>query len=262
MRPAEGVRAVRRDPGPPVSVLIVTFLGATAVFVWLLMVAGLRVGAAPGWDLAIHRWALAHRSRVLTDAAVSLSLTGPTVICTLLIAVTGLLVARGALARRVRVAAGYTAAIAISGAVRLTIAEAVARDRPPYAGWLREASGFAFPSGHATASAIAAALLTQLAARRVRTDSARCAVGAVAVIWAVGVGWSRVCLGVHWTSDVLGGWALAVVWLTLVRLLELRHASQALGPWSAVCRGSRGGHGGGVGDQAERPFVFLGVVQA
>jgi undecaprenyl-diphosphatase len=240
MRPAEGVRAVRRDPGPPVSALIVTFLVATAAFVWLLMVAGLRVSATPGWDLAIRRWVLAHRSRALTDAAVSLSLTGPSAICMLLVAATGMLVTTGTLARRVRVAAGYTAAIAIPVAVRLTIAETVARNRPPHADWLREASGFAFPSGHATAAAIAAALLTQLAAQRVRTDSARRAVGAVAVIWAVGVGWSRVYLGVHWPTDVLAGWALAIAWLTLMRLLELRRTSQEPAPEVGGLQGVKG----------------------
>jgi undecaprenyl-diphosphatase len=44
----------------------------------------------------------------------------------------------------------------------------------------------------------------------------------VAVAVAIAIGLSRITLGVHWVSDVVGGWALGVAWLGLC--LALRKA--------------------------------------
>ncbi|MFD9825824.1 phosphatase PAP2 family protein, partial [Streptomyces violascens] len=42
--------------------------------------------------------------------------------------------------------------------------------------------------------------------------------GAVRLLGAAAVGLSRIYLGVHWASDVLGGWLLASLWLCLAAL--------------------------------------------
>jgi undecaprenyl-diphosphatase len=85
---------------------------------------------------------------------------------------------------------------------------AVGRPRPG-AGLLVPGSsgGFAYPSGHTTDATVVyvlAALLLTTADQRVR----RAVALAVATVLALLVGLSRVYLGYHWASDVLGGWLL------------------------------------------------------
>jgi PAP2 superfamily len=83
--------------------------------------------------------------------------------------------------------------------------------------WQREAHGittYAFPSGHATASAalfVGAALLLTVAAPRRRRAAL-----SIAVLAALAVAWSRLQLDVHWLTDVLAGFALGTIWPVLV----------------------------------------------
>ena len=89
---------------------------------------------------------------------------------------------------------------------------AIARQRPDIVEHAALTFTASFPSGHAFLSA--ATLLTiasfvGLASRR--ADIARFCM-AMAVIITGLIGLSRVYLGVHWPSDVLGGWCLGIVW--------------------------------------------------
>lgn len=91
---------------------------------------------------------------------------------------------------------------------------AVARARPEDG--LVDSIGYAFPSGHSTAAAagwIALAFVVGAAAgtRRARLLLLASALAVIAI-----VGMSRVYLGVHWSTDVLGGWALGGLWVGLV----------------------------------------------
>lgn len=89
------------------------------------------------------------------------------------------------------------------------------RVRPDPAGHLVAVQSMAFPSGHAANAMTLGLGLALLVPRRAR----RAAVVA-ALLYAVLVGLSRPILGVHWPSDVVGGWALGAAWtLLLVRLL-------------------------------------------
>ena len=97
-----------------------------------------------------------------------------------------------------------------------------ARIRPDAQGHLVPVDTLAFPSGHAANAAMVWLCLALVVPRRPRTR----AFAVWAAAWlAILVGLTRVMLGVHWPSDVIGGWAFGLFWA----LLLLRLAGHPLG---------------------------------
>ena len=92
--------------------------------------------------------------------------------------------------------------------------EAVHRPRPPAAGWLVHASGWAFPSGHTTQATAAWGILCVLACTG-RSTKVRAALVSAAALIVLLVAASRYYLGVHWVTDVLAGISLGVAILAL-----------------------------------------------
>jgi undecaprenyl-diphosphatase len=78
-----------------------------------------------------------------------------------------------------------------------------------------------FPSGHSMLSAVTYLTLGALLTRIESDRRARPFFLIVAVILTVLVGVSRVFLGVHWPTDVLGGWCLGAAWATICWTLAL-----------------------------------------
>ncbi|MFB7863022.1 phosphatase PAP2 family protein [Streptomyces sp. NPDC056069] len=86
---------------------------------------------------------------------------------------------------------------------------AVGRERPRWPDPVDSAPYAAFPSGHAMAATVTCGLLLWVLALHWRASwRGWGTLAGVAVVSVVGVGWTRVYLGVHWASDVLGGWLL------------------------------------------------------
>lgn len=70
-----------------------------------------------------------------------------------------------------------------------------------------------FPSGHALAAATFYPLMALLAARRRTSWGAPAWLAGAAL--ALFIGWGRLYLGVHWPSDVLAGWTLGALQVSL-----------------------------------------------
>lgn len=99
---------------------------------------------------------------------------------------------------------------------------AVGRPRPVWPDPVDSAHYAAFPSGHAmTATVVCGLLLWLLHRHGVDRILWRTAL-TLAVISVVGVGLTRVWLGVHWPSDVLGGWLLGAMTVALAVAFHLR----------------------------------------
>jgi undecaprenyl-diphosphatase len=132
------------------------------------------------------------------------------------VAAVGVVVAVGLLVRRrVVITAGWTIALAGSGALNLALKAAYARPRPIFEEPLHVASGWSFPSGHAMGTFVLVGMGSYLGWRLARTTPRRLAIVSVASAWAVAMGFSRMYLGVHYLSDVVAGFAAGGMWLAV-----------------------------------------------
>lgn len=218
LRRSERVRRFvdKYDPtrrlGRPLSLLLAVLIGSAWLFFGMLqdVVAHDELALQ---DPHILQSFISHRTGLLTGLAKIVTTLGASPVVYVLLAATALLVFFRTHARIAP--AGAVAALALGQLVRGLVMHGVHRPRPPHELWLAPASGYAFPSGHTTTATIGyglmAALLTLLSISRRR----RTALALGAAVLALGVGLSRVYLGVHWLSDVIGGWSLGVAWITL-----------------------------------------------
>jgi undecaprenyl-diphosphatase len=87
-----------------------------------------------------------------------------------------------------------------------------ARPRPIIVPHLRHVSSMSFPSGHAMASAVVYLTLGVMFMKAVRSRQAKAFCMFVAISLTLLVGSTRVYLGVHYPTDVLGGWLAGMAW--------------------------------------------------
>ncbi|HLZ44786.1 MAG TPA: phosphatase PAP2 family protein [Gemmatimonadales bacterium] len=113
------------------------------------------------------------------------------------------------------VLAGWVAAFAGSSVIDTWLKLTIHRPRPVYAGALLHDPTWSFPSGHAMGSLVGYGMLAyvlMLAARGHRRTQWAIVAIAGGVITAIGL--SRLYLGVHYFSDVVGGYAAGLLWLS------------------------------------------------
>ena len=134
----------------------------------------------------------------------------------LVVAVVGVVVALAlAIGRRPLLLFGWAAALGGAGVLDSVLKHVVQRARPIYASEYLAHYSYSFPSGHAMGSLVCYGMIAYLilvswkTRRRVR---GAIVLAAAALIGAIGL--SRLCLGVHYFSDVIAGYCGGVFWLT------------------------------------------------
>ncbi|MGH9309225.1 MAG: phosphatase PAP2 family protein [Vicinamibacterales bacterium] len=144
------------------------------------------------------------------------ALGGPTVLGLTVLAITGYLVLQG-LYRT-----GLFIFIATVGGWLLNsvLKQIFARARPEIVPHLREVTTSSFPSGHALTSAAVYLTLGALLMRIATGRLTKYYCIGVAMFVTFLVGCSRVLLGVHYPTDVLGGWLIGLSWALLCWTVE------------------------------------------
>ena len=220
------VRARRRSPRTA-EVLLVSG-GVLAVVAGVIL--GLADGASEGnglttIDLPVWSFMIDHRTPALTTLAITVTTLGSTVAMGLIaLAATVFL-----LIRRRRGDAALVAVVAGSAGLLVRFGKAtVGRERPPEEFRLVTETNESFPSGHALAAAAILGVLLVVLLPSIRSTGGRVAAITGAALFVLAVGLSRLYLGVHWATDVIGGWVIGFAWLYLcltVRRVWRRRAS-------------------------------------
>ncbi|WP_149822953.1 phosphatase PAP2 family protein [Streptomyces tailanensis] len=106
----------------------------------------------------------------------------------------------------------------VGTALQQGLKAAVGRERPAWPDPVDSAHYAAFPSGHAMTTTVVCGLLLYLLHLYGAGQTLVRTVLAVSAVSVVGVGLTRVWLGVHWASDVVGGWLLGLLTVALAVL--------------------------------------------
>ncbi|MEU3608955.1 phosphatase PAP2 family protein [Streptomyces sp. NPDC035033] len=156
-------------------------------------------------DEALHRNAVAHPGLTRVHRVLSDWVWDPWTLRALALVVALALVRSG----RRRLALWVVGTCLVAAGVQQGIKVLVGRERPVWRDPVDSASFSAFPSGHAMTAAVVCGLLLWVGALVGREPWRGWGTAAgVAVVSVLGVGWTRIYLGVHWPSDVLAGWLL------------------------------------------------------
>jgi membrane-associated phospholipid phosphatase len=198
------------------------YLGLHLTMGFLISLVGLLVFASVTEDVIHHdpltqfdarlfAWTQAHATPTghLIFSAISF-LGSLQVMSTLALGVGLFLIVR----RRWLAFAGWGAALAGGGLLDGILKVLIQRPRPPTAAALLQHS-WSFPSGHAMGSLIGYGMFAYLLVTLwVHARRAQIAIVASAVLLIVAIGVSRLYLGVHYFSDVAGGYAAGLLWLS------------------------------------------------
>jgi membrane-associated phospholipid phosphatase len=196
------------------------FAVATPLVVFCALAAQAHRQIVPGYDQHAMRWVVAHQYSSLSALADGFSrVAGAWVLTPVVLTLTLALF----VARRWRHALLLALAMSFEAALDGLLKHIVGRPRPAlFEVLLHKAPGFGFPSGHAMAAGAFAGALVAICWR----TPWRWPVAALGFMFALGVGASRVYIGVHYPSDVVGGWLAACVLVSTLCLLVAPSAEE------------------------------------
>lgn len=132
-------------------------------------------------------------------------------------------------------AAGWLMLVAVFGGIALSdlLKFAFGRPRPDFISPAAQVFTTSFPSGHATLSAVTYLTIAALLARHQTSRTIGTYFVVLAALLTILIGVSRIYLGVHYPTDVLGGWCVGAAW--------------ALGCWVVTTWIQHGGRIGSAG---------------
>ena len=181
-------------------------------------------------DVQLAEWFRAHATTAGDRVAVAISMIGspPTMAAIALVVAVVLVLKRWWI-----VLGGWIATFTAGAVLDWMLKRVIHRPRPPGALAFLHGESFSFPSGHAMGSVVGYGMLAYLLVRFWATRwKARTSVPTITILVVLAIGLSRLYLGVHYFSDVIGGYAVGLVWLaTCISGVEIALGQRELFPW-------------------------------
>jgi undecaprenyl-diphosphatase len=163
---------------------------------------------------AVHQLA----SPLLTLIMRGLSFVGSTIALTV---GTIFVVIRFAMQKWTREAKLFALTMIGAGLMNITLKLAFKRPRPVPFFNLTPPESYSFPSGHSLTSAVFFGALAAILTARIKSRRVKAAIWIVSTAMFLLIGLSRIYLGVHYTTDVIAGFAAALIWILVVRFVEM-----------------------------------------
>jgi undecaprenyl-diphosphatase len=164
---------------------------------------------------AIHQLA----SPTLTIVMRGFSFVGSTIALTI---GTIIVVVRFAMKNLGREAKLFAITMIGAGLLNITLKLAFKRARPEPFFNLSLPETYSFPSGHSLTSAVFFGALAAILTAHIKSRRVRAVIWIVSTLIFLTIGFSRIYLGVHHTTDVIAGFVAALIWILVVRFVEIQ----------------------------------------
>jgi undecaprenyl-diphosphatase len=194
-----------------------TLVSATSLILFICLAIAVTAGATLPFDYLVRSAVHGNASNFLTSLAYGFSLLGSLWLLIFLsfAALAGFWVV-GSRRSAIALFSSMAGSIVLNNVLKFVFH----RMRPdPFFGAAPET--YSFPSGHVLFSCCFYVVLTVLLLSSVQDHVARFAIRAAVILLLSGIGWSRIYLGVHYPTDVVGGLLVAIFWIAGLRSLGL-----------------------------------------